>query len=351
MIGAKDPGSSVLRMLIESMHLCPAYEPGPIPDQDIVQYQPGQGVKRVTPGWFHGRHAEGETRFTQDPPRVLVSTSTEVQVSAENHGVVLDHGSQISGLELSTGGTEPAVSGGTPRIQMCTQQSNGSTSQRNRRGYGHSALQDERQLDGMGIVQREGGEDGVAPVTLQHAISHGGRVAQVHAQGLSRLDYILLSPELGEQHPAGWPGRASGQGRVDAIRFLDEYDQRDTRVGAQPGVFPIPQARDKLMQLASPDPDIPAQHHKSGVVHSGAGPAEIQSNWRAYVAPPALQPEPLVILVPKESELGWNSQSLPRYPEPVGDLARPDDAGDEVLGQPLGTTAVLDSDQGDLLQF
>jgi hypothetical protein len=144
------------------------------------------------------------------------------------------------------------------------------------------------------------------------------------------LNNIFLRPELREEHPTGWRRRVGLQGRVQSIRFLDQYNERQVGVRALPGEFPVPDTRDYLAQPTSPNPDIPAQHYEARVVGSVARAGKVQRNRRAHIPAPTLQSEALVILVANQSEFSWDSQPLPRHPEPVIDVANAAHRGDKV---------------------
>lgn len=322
MIGAEDARSSVLWMLVQPMHPRLADDPVPISNQEVIEHQPRQGMESVPPRWSRGWHAHGEPLIAQDAPRLLVAPSAEVQIGTEHHSLIGDSRSQVPGLEFAAGRTEPPMTGRSPGIKVRAYQSECSASHFDGRRDGNSPLKYQWQLDPMSILQREGGENRVAPVTVQHAVPHGGGVAQVHAQHPRRLNDIFLKPELGDQHSArrsrGW----GWQGRIAAICFLNQNDQRDTGIGTQASEFAVPDSRDELAQPASSDPDIPAQHQQTSVIGAGTRPTEVQSDWCAYVPAPPLQSETLIIVVVDEFKLGRSSQPpLPRDLEPVVDLA------------------------------
>jgi hypothetical protein len=138
--------------------------------------------------------------MAQDAPRVLVTASAEVQVGSEHHGVILYRGGQVTGLKLTAGRAEPLMPWRSSGIEVGTHHPECSTTKVDGRGDRNSPLEHEGQLDSVSIRQRMGRENRVAPITLQRAVPHGGGVSQVHAQGVGRLNYILLRPKLGPQH-------------------------------------------------------------------------------------------------------------------------------------------------------
>ena len=112
----------------------------------------------------------------------------------------------MAGLNGPTGGAQPPMAWGTPRIQMSAHQTELAATESDGRRDRHSALQYQRQLGGMRFLQREAGEDGVSPVALEGTISHRGGVSKIETKGLGGLDHILLSLELRHQHPPGATG-------------------------------------------------------------------------------------------------------------------------------------------------
>src|SRR5919112_3714076 len=119
-IGTEHAGTSVLRVLIHSMHFCFPDRARAIPDQHIVQHQPGQGMEGMTPGRNRRRYTKGEARLSQQSPGTLIASPTQVQIGAQNNSFVAHRADQVPGLELATGGAKPAMARWTPGIEMRT---------------------------------------------------------------------------------------------------------------------------------------------------------------------------------------------------------------------------------------
>jgi hypothetical protein len=98
MIGAKDPGPAVPRMLIEPVHAGLRNCTSAIAHEEVVQDQPWQGVVGVPPARKGRGDTEGEARLAQQPPGALVPAPTEVEVGTEDGGIVLDRSDEMLSL-------------------------------------------------------------------------------------------------------------------------------------------------------------------------------------------------------------------------------------------------------------
>ena len=70
-------------------------------------------------------------------------------------------------------------------------------------------------------------------------------------------------------------------------------------------------------QATPADPDIPTQDYHATLrwtVRTGAGLDQIESDRRAYVAPPPFEPESLIIMVRSKTEVGWRGQNATAPP-------------------------------------
>ena len=104
---------------------------------------------------------------------------------------------------------------------------------------------------------------------------------------------------------------------------------------ALPGKVAFADAGHDLPESSPADPDIPAQHHKAALkrtLRCRSRPDQIHGDGSAYVAPPALQAELLIIVVRGEEEVGGTGQLLPRNLNLVVDLAHAGNRSHQILG-------------------
>ncbi len=168
--------------------------PTPIAHEEIVQHQPGQGVKRVPPARKGRRDAEGEARLAQQPPGALVPAPAQIEVGTEDGGVVLDRRYEVLSLQRAPVGAEPSVPRGAARIEMSAYQPESGVAQSYGRDDRYPALQHERKLDRVRAFERQGREDRISPIALIGAVPHRGSVAQVHAELLRGFHHVFLRP-------------------------------------------------------------------------------------------------------------------------------------------------------------
>jgi hypothetical protein len=265
-IGAEDTSASVQWVLVQTPYDGPTHRTTAVSDQDVVEHQAGKGVKGMTPGGSGGWHFEGEAILREQPPGGLIAASAQIQVSAQYHGVVGDRSDEVASLKLPTGGAKPLRPGWPPRVKVSADQSERMATKGQPTRDRNPALENERQLEGVRIVQREAGEDGVAPVAGQSTIPHGRGVAQAQAEMVGGLDHIFLRAGLGHQYSARLTRRNRWYRCVAAVGFLKEHDEREVWIRSLILVITIPNAGDDLAQPAPPDPHIPAEDKQTRLV-------------------------------------------------------------------------------------
>ena len=226
MVRAEDPGSPVSGMLVQAVNSSLGNDAPAVADEKIVEDQPGQGMKGVPPGGPRGRHPEGKPRLAQKLPGRFVSAASQVEIGAENHSVVKRGGQQMAGLSGTPCRTQPAVAGRTSGVEMGADEPDPPACHRNGRRNGHPALQYERQLGRLGLLQRQARQNGVPPVALQCPISHGWGIPEVETQRVSCFDYVFLGLELGHQNAARGTRRDRRDRGVTAVGFLNKNDER-----------------------------------------------------------------------------------------------------------------------------
>lgn len=262
MIGPEHPGSPVVGMLVQPVDSGSLDHAGSIADQKVVQNQARQGVKCVAPGWNRRRHAESEPGLAQPAPGRLVASPPKIEVGAQNRRVVGHGGDEVAGLELPTSGPEPLMSGRTPGIEVRADQPDPPAGDRRRGGDSHPALEHERELDGVGVFQREGGEDRVPSIARQEAIAHGGRVAQAHHEGPGSVDHVFQGLATARQQPSAAALGQLGNGRVAAVGLLQQDDEAGLGVGAQVPQVSVSDEGDHVAQPPLSNPDIPAENYQ-----------------------------------------------------------------------------------------
>jgi len=259
MVRAEDAGSAILGMLVEPVNSRCNNDATSVTHQDVVQNQAGQRMKGVTPRGNSRWNAEGKPRFLEQPPGGLVSAPTQIEVRTQHRCVALDLLEQVPCLLRPPAGSEPLVPRWSSGIEMGTYQVQTAISERNRRCDRHTALQHERKLNGVSIVQRERSQNGIPPIARRWAVPHGRGVSQVQSQSSSRLDDILLFAEPCNQHSPD-PSLLERRNRgVAAVGLLYHYDERQARIRSPAGVVTVPDPRDNSAEPASSDPEVPAQ--------------------------------------------------------------------------------------------
>ncbi len=262
MVGSKDPGAAVQRVLVQTVDQCSIDNAGRVPDQQVVQNEAGQGMIGMAPGRQSGGDAKAESGLGEESPGRLIPAPTEVEVSPEDDGLFGQRAEQVPGLKLPSRGSEPSVPRRTSRIQVGTDHADSPAPEGNYRRYRHASLQDERQLDGMSVLQGQGGKDGVAAVTGQHAVPHRGGIPKAEAELLRCLHYVILHPSLGHQYPSGGAGAGRRYRGVAPVGFLEEDDEWGTRVRSQPAEITASDPGDDLSKPPPPDPYIPAENQQ-----------------------------------------------------------------------------------------
>ena len=311
MIGAEDACAPVPRVLVEPVHKGFRDNTTAIADEEIVQYQPWQGVEGMPPAGKRRRDAEGEARIAQQLPRALVPAPPQVEVGTEDGGVVFDGSDEMLSLQGAPCSTEPFVPRRAARIEMGVYQSEPGAPESDGRRDGYPALQYQGKLDRVRAVEWQGRQDRVPPIALIGAVTHRRSVAQVHAELVRGFHHVFLRPELSDHDPSHLPLLKAWDRRVAAVGFLREHHQRHVRIGAELDIVSVPDPGDDLAQAAPADPDVPTQDHETamaGSVPTGGSSCEIESNLSTDVAAPRVQAEPLVVMVARQAKIGGVGQ-------------------------------------------
>jgi hypothetical protein len=281
MVRAEDPRSAVTGVLVESMNPGMADAAGPVADQKIVEHQPGHRVECVPPIRRGRGHAKGEAGVAQEPPSGLVATTAKVQIGPEDDGIIRKRLEEMACLLSATSRAEPLVSWWSAGIEVGAYQPELMPAECDSGRDSHPSLQHQGELNGVGILQRQRGQDRVPPVALQQTVSHGWCVSQVETEGTRGLDYVFLEAELCNQYPAGSAGRDWGDRGIATVGFLDQYDERGARIGAVPDKVSIPDPGYNFAQPPPSDPDIPAEDHQAwrlGVCRSGLSGRSVEGH-------------------------------------------------------------------------
>ena len=304
MVRAEDAGSPILRVLVQPVNASCNNDAAPVAHQNVVQHQPGQRMERVTPRGNRGWDAKGKPRSLEQPPRGLVTPATQIEVCSQHRCVVGDRLEQVPCLLRSAGSAEPAVPGGTARIQMSADQTKPGISQTDRRRNGYTALKNKGELNGVGIVQGQGGQNGISPIARCRAIPHGRRVPEVQSQGSSRVHDILLLAEPGDEHSSNATLLERWNCGVAPVRLLYHDDQRKRWIRPQVGIVTVPDPPYDRAELATPDPEVPAQDDET----TGKGllwwrSRKVQRHVQANIAAPLFQTPPRVVFMPREAKI------------------------------------------------
>jgi hypothetical protein len=112
-----------------------------------------------------------------------------------------------------------------PGVEMGTHQAELGSTQIHRGRDRHPALQHQGKLESMGLLQRQGRQDRVSPITSCDAVAHGWGIAEAQPEGLSSLHYIFLRAETSDQNPPSLAGRDRWHRAIAAEGFLHQHDQ------------------------------------------------------------------------------------------------------------------------------
>lgn len=99
-------------------------------------------------------------------------------------------------------------------------------SQANSRRYRDPALEHQGQLDRLRLLQWQGGEDCITPITVVEAVAHRWRVAKTEPERSGGLHDIFLRSQTGDENSSRLASlNDRGHGMVAPKGFLHQYDQ------------------------------------------------------------------------------------------------------------------------------
>src|SRR4051812_19989569 len=153
MIGAKHPRTPILWVLVQAVDPGLPNVSGTVANQKVVQHQPGQGVKGMAPRRRRRGDSEGVSGIGECPPGLLIPAPAKVEVGAEHHRAVRYRIDQMARLTLSSAGAQPAVSRWATRVEVSADYPKSPIPQRELRRDCNPALEDQRQLDRVGVDQ------------------------------------------------------------------------------------------------------------------------------------------------------------------------------------------------------
>lgn len=150
----------------------------------------------------------------------------------------------------------------------------------------------------MSIVQRQRGQKRISPVARCWAIPHGGGIPQIQPEGACCVYDIFLFTEPRDKHSPN-PALLERWNRcITPVRLLYHDDQRKAWICPEVGIVTVPDPFYDRAELATPDPEIPAQDDEATEYNLLCWRCEVQRHVRAYIAAPLFQTPTLVIFMP-----------------------------------------------------
>jgi len=143
MVRAEYQRAPIPGMLIEPVHPCVRDRTGRIADQKVIEHQPRQGVEGVAPGGEGWWDAKAEAGVAQDPPGALIAPAAEVEVGAEDDGIVAKRSQEMLSLKRPTGGPEPSVPGRAAWVEVRAHDAEAAAADADSRRYRDAPLEHE----------------------------------------------------------------------------------------------------------------------------------------------------------------------------------------------------------------